>query len=107
MQATGTSTSETMSQKVITDQLNLKLSLSRIITGSIHITSSGYKDLTFSYSFPNKQYTICFTCFDTSGQTYYDSIFLKSKSASGVQFYARLPSGASNMYIDYLLIYKW
>lgn len=107
LQATGTSTSETISQKVITDKLNSKLSLSRIITGSSHITSSGYKDLTFPFSFPDKQYTICFTCFDTSGNTYYNSIFLNSKSASGVRFYASLPSGVSNMYVDYLLIYKW
>lgn len=107
LQAIGTSTSETISQKVITDQLNSKLSLSRIITGSSYITSSGYKDLTFSFSFPDKQYTICFTCFDTSGNTYYNSIFLNSKSASGVRFYASLPSGASSMYVDYLLIYKW
>lgn len=106
LQETGTSTSETISQKVITDQLNLKLSRSRIITGSIYITSSGYKDLTFSSSFPNKQYTICFTCFDTSGKTYYDSIFLNSKTANGVRFYASLPPGASNMYIDYLVIYN-
>lgn len=107
LQATGTSTSETISQKVITDQLNSKLSRSRILTGSIYITSSGYKDLTFSSSFPDKQYTICFICFDTSGNTYYNSIFINSKSASGVRFYASLPTGASNMYVDYLVIYKW